>query len=377
MITPTDIYLGINSRYLRLEAKVKISYTFVLVILMLNSLLFARDKTDVLVMNNGDRFTCEIKGLDQGILYIGLDYVQGTVQVDWNKVSRVESSQLFLVRTQNGRYFEGTLSIAENEAVRILRIEAVKESQNTMLVHHGEVVGINQTSEKLWQRFNGAINSGFTYSKANETMQYSLGTIAEYIRERWSSGANYVSTLSGSTGATTSTRNNLTANYRHLMRWDNWFYTGVGSLLQSTEQRVQLQSNFGVGIGRYLKNSNRSKISAFGGLGYQNTRYTQGGSQLDAQNTAVAMAGATVGLFAFDKTKLNIDAIAIPALNQPARVYNNINTSYYIKFWGNFTWNLSFYGSWDNQPPPHFSGSDYGMTSGLGWTFGNYNSYSR
>jgi len=35
------------------------------------------------------------------------------------------------------------------------------------------------------------------------------------------------------------------------------------------------------------------------------------------------------------------------------------------------TWNVSFYGSWDNRPPPTFSGSDYGTSSGLGWTFGN------
>ena len=30
----------------------------------------AREKTDVLVMTNGDRFTCEIKGLDAGTLYV-------------------------------------------------------------------------------------------------------------------------------------------------------------------------------------------------------------------------------------------------------------------------------------------------------------------
>src|ERR1700758_1717260 len=51
--------------------------------------LHARDKVDVLVMNNGDRLTCEIKSLSSGALYVGLDYVQGTVQVDWSKVHHV------------------------------------------------------------------------------------------------------------------------------------------------------------------------------------------------------------------------------------------------------------------------------------------------
>jgi len=48
-----------------------------------------------------------------------------------------------------------------------------------------------------------------------------------------------------------------------------------------------------------------------------------------------------------------------------------LNATYWMKFWSNFTWNISFYRNWDNQPPPTFSGSDYGTSTGLGWTFGN------
>jgi hypothetical protein len=326
-------------------------------------------------MNNGDRFTCEIKGLDQGVLYIGLDYVRGDVQVDWSKVGHVESKQLFLVRTEDGRNHVGALSMEGTDKAQIVRIEAMEDAESTVAVKHDEVVGITQTSQNIWQRFNGAINSGFTYSKANQTTQYSLGADAQYLREKWSTDANYISTLTGSTGVQTSTRNNVGAYYRHVMRWDNWFYTGVGSFLQSTEQRIQLQSNVGGGMGRFVTNTNHSTITLFSGLAYQNTRYSQTETQPPIQNTAAAMVGVNAGLFKFDKTKLTVGAIAFPALNQAGRVYSNVNATYYLKFWGNFTWNLSFYGNWDNQPPAHFSGSDYGMTSGLGWTFGNYNTY--
>jgi len=355
----------------------KISYLILAGICSVSSPLFARDKIDVLVMNNGDRFTCEIKGLESGVLYIGLDYVEGTVQVDWAKVNRVESKQLFLVTTEDGRNYVGALSMEEAGASRRLRIGAADEAANVVMVRHAAVVRMNQTSKNLWQRFDGSINSGFTYSKANATTQYSLGANAEYLRDHWSTGANYVSTLTSNTGVPTSTRNNVTGFYRHVMRWDNWFYTGIGSLLQSTEQKIQLQSNLGAGIGRYLKNTNRSSVNIFGGLAYQNTRYTPTEAERSHQNTVASMVGINAGLFKFDKTKLTLAAIAFPALNQPGRVYSNVNTTYYVKFWGNFTWNLSFYGSWDNQPPANFPGSDYGMTSGLGWTFGNYNSFSR
>lgn len=339
--------------------------------------LSARDKVDVIVMNNGDRFTCEIKGLDSGVLYIGLDYIEGTVQVDWAKVSRVDSKQLFLVKTQDGRFHRGTLSMAEADAARTLRIETADDPTNTVLASQKTVVGINQTSNNLWQRFNGAINAGLTYSKANDTTQYSFGANAQYLRESWTSGANFNSTLTASTGVATSTRNNVAAYYRHQMRWDKWFYTGIGSLLQSTEQKIQLQSLAGAGIGRSVMITNHAMINVYGVAAYQNTRYSQTGTRPPSQNTAAAILGVDATLFKFDKTKLALSAMAVPALNQPGRVYSNINTNYYIKFWGNFTWNLSFYGNWDNEPPANFSGSDYGMTSGLGWTFGNYNSYNR
>ncbi len=351
----------------------RVSSLIAFAMFLIASPLLARDKSDVLVMNNGDRFTCEIKGLDSGVLYIGLDYVQGTVQVDWSKVKRVESKQLFLVRMQDGRIYTGTLSMAETEMAQILRIETMEDAGETVEVGHREVAGINQTSESFWRRFNGAINSGFTFSKANETTQFSLGADADYLRERWSSGAIFNSTLTSSAGVATSTRNNLNAYFRHLMRWDNWFYTGIGSLLQSTEQNIQLQSNLGAGIGRYVKNTNRSTINIFSGMAYQNTRYSENEFGLPSQNTAAAMVGVDASLFKFDKTKLTLEAITFPALNQPGRVYNNLNTTYYIKIFGDFTWNISFYGSWDNQPPAHFSGSDYGASFGLGWTFGNYN----
>ena len=64
--------------------------------------LIARTKTDVLVMTNGDRFTCEIKKLERGVLYASFEYVDGTVSIQWSKVARVETNQLFLTHTQDG-----------------------------------------------------------------------------------------------------------------------------------------------------------------------------------------------------------------------------------------------------------------------------------
>jgi hypothetical protein len=89
------------------------------------------------------------------------------------------------------------------------------------------------------------------------------------------------------------------------------------------------------------------------------------------QNVATGMLAANAKLFKFNKTNLGVTASVFPAISQPGRVFSNLNASYYIKLSGNLSWNVSFYGSWDNQPPPTFSGSDYGTSSGLSITFGS------
>jgi hypothetical protein len=333
--------------------------------------LHARPKTDILIMNNGDRFTCEIKGLDAGILYVSFDYIKGTTQVDWLKVHHIESKQLFLVKTQDGSAYIGTLSTAETGEARPMKIEIVEDAGKKNVVERQQVVDMYQTSDNFWRRLNGSINSGMTYSKANSIRQYNFSSDVSYPRERWAAGAQYTSNLTGNTGAPTSSYNNAGLYYRHLMRWEDWFYTGVGSLLQSSEQDIQLQSLIGGGIGRYLKNTNHATIALYGGLLYQNAKFTQTATQQPDQNTIAALAAVSAELFKFNKTGLDIQASAFPSLNQPGRIYSMVNATSYIKFWGNFTWNLSFYGNWDSRPPATFSGSNYGTSIGLGWTFGN------
>ena len=65
-----------------------------------------------------------------------------------------------------------------------------------------------------------------------------------------------------------------------------------------------------------------------------------------------------------------MNAAAFPALSEPGRARFATNASYYIKMFKNLSWNVSFYGNWDNRPPANFSGSDYGSSSGITWTFG-------
>jgi len=344
------------------------------VLLLLTSLatpLCAREKTDVLVMKNGDRLTGEIKGLDEGTLYVSFSYILGTSSVQWSQVAYLESKQLFIVKAADGSTYTGTLSTAESEEKRPVKIEVVQSAEKHTVLPRTQIVKMSETSDSFWHRFSGDLDSGIIYSKGNETTQYSLGADVAYLRERWSASASYNSSLSSSSGTSSAaTRNQLNFIGQHLLPWNNYFYTGIGTFLQSSEQDIQLQSNIGAGIGRYLKDTNHTTITIIGGVAWQSTNYKQVDVPVPTQNIAAALVATQLKFFRFNKTNLNITASAFPALSDPGRIFADVNATYYIKITGDLSWNVSFYGNWDNNPPNHFSGSDYGTSSGLSFSFG-------
>ncbi len=340
-----------------------------LALLCLTTQLFARDKTDVLVMRNGDRITCEVKGLDAGVLYVSIDYVDGTTSVDWRKVARLESKQLFVVKTEDGSVYTGELRTEETGANRPLQIKVLLAEQEEV-VNRSQVVRMVATSDNFWERFNGDVNFGVIYSKGNESTQFTLGSSTVYVRERWNAGYNFDSNLSSTSGVNTSTRNSLALTTFHLLPPKNWLYGGVGGFLQSSEQGISLQTIVGGGVGRYLKNTNRANLMVLGGLAWQDTKYEPTKVPIAREQTAAALIYAKASFFKFSRTNFDGTAVVLPALSDPGRVRANMNLTYYVKIFGDLDWNMSFYGNWDNKPPPGLSSSDYGTSSGLSWSFG-------
>jgi hypothetical protein len=331
----------------------------------------ARESSDVIVMKNGDRLTGRVKALSGGVLYVSLPYVIQTLSVDWSKVARLESKQLFIVKTEGGNVYRGVLNSRETGAGRPIEIEIAETPEKNAVINSERVVDVSETSEKFLQRFTGGVSFGTIYTKANQQTQYSVSGLAAYPRERWGAQVGLSSNLSAASGATTSTRNQLTFSGFHLAQWNNYFYAGFDAFLQSTEQGITHQNAIGGGIGRYLKNTNGMVISVMGGGAWQSTDYNQGVVPIPRQNVATAVLLANAQLFKFNKTTLGVTGSLFPALSEPGRVFFSTNASYYVKLFSNLSWNISFYGNWDNQPPANLPGSDYGTTSGVSWTFGS------
>src|SRR5277367_5783709 len=105
---------------------------------------FARESTDVVVMKNGDHLTGEIKGLNAGVLYMSMQYILGTSSVDWSRVARLESKQLFLVKTEDGSVYTGTLNTTDSPSGRPMEI-AVIEASGKEVIKRSRIVEMDTT----------------------------------------------------------------------------------------------------------------------------------------------------------------------------------------------------------------------------------------
>ncbi len=339
--------------------------------LLFNPPMALGPKTDMIFMKNGDRMTCEIKTMDAGAVYVSLDYVDGTITVNWSRIASIESPQLFLVELDDGSVYTGHISVHPVEGSDSVLVEIAQPDGPQLTFDKSRIAGLSRTSTTFFGRLNGNLTSGISFAKGNNTTTYNIASNVNYPRPRWSAALTFNSNFSNSTGATASTRNNLSLVGAHLMRWNNWYYTGFGSGLQSAEQQISLQANLGAGIGRYLKKTSNVRVSVVGGLVYQTTNYESSVTTATSQELVGIMLLGKLNYVKFKRTTLSLTVDAIPSLTEPGRFFFNTNASYFLKLFGTINWNLSFYGNWDTQPPAGTSGNDYGINSGLSWTFGN------
>jgi hypothetical protein len=102
----------------------------------------------------------------------------------------------------------------------------------------------------------------------------------------------------------------------------NYFLGAIATFLQSSVQGIDRQTSLGIGLGRYLKNTNRFRFWVLAGAGWQKTTYTPSIINQPHQNIGVALVSSDLQAFAFKKTRLDITSTVFPAMGgQKGRVF--------------------------------------------------------
>ena len=138
---------------------------------------FAREKTDVVWLVNGDRITGEIKRLERGVLRLKTDSL-GTVNIEWEDIQRFESVYEFQFERSDGKRVTGALVAVPNSQKL-----GVTGEEGTVTFERENVVRISQIEETFWERVSGSMTFGYSFTKASDVGQGNLGIRATHRTE--------------------------------------------------------------------------------------------------------------------------------------------------------------------------------------------------
>ena len=156
----------------------------------------AHDKSDVVTLDDGDTFHGEIKKLTQGTLTLKTANV-GTISVKWSHVARLVSAFEFEVETTSGERHFGRLG----EPLRAGELKIVGPA-GIQILALADVFWLAPIEPSLWEKINGSVNFGFSYTQSNEAVQYSLSGDAHYLTRKV--GADLIINSAFNTAASTS-----------------------------------------------------------------------------------------------------------------------------------------------------------------------------
>jgi len=305
-------------------------------------------KTDIVVMVNGDEITGEITTLERGRLNYKSDHMT-TLSIKWEWVSKLASSNWFLVTHENGGQYYGQLLLPEREG--ILRVAFLEQMNDIPL---DDVVRIRRIKKDFWARVDISVSLGFSYTQASDVAQLtSDGSIAYRDRIHGSEFKyNVIYTDRGESVAVedrTVRRFDISGTYERTIT-GRLFGSGVVSAQRNDELGLKLRLLGGGTMGYRLIETGHQRLSFSGGLNI-NREWSTSGSQVE--NNVEGVVAGSYSLYYYESPKVDIAAngTLFPSLtiDDRYRAEGDLAVSYEV--FNDFFIELSYYVSFDSKPP--------------------------
>jgi len=229
------------------------------------------------------------------------------------------------------------------------------------------VVRIRPLKQRFWDRIDGSVNLGASFTSSNGIGQGSVNVAVTTRRPKFTFSTTFDSTITVQPNEPDQSRIVLGLEYTRMLR-RRWFMVTGGKFEQNTELGINLRSSVAGGFGRFIVQTNRTVFSWSGGIALNREIPVEG----DPQDNIEAFLGASHSFFTYDtpKTNLSTSFIVHPSLSESGRVRTDLDTSLSREIVKDFTVGTTIYYSYDSKPPTEDATKhDVGITLSIGWTF--------
>jgi Protein of unknown function, DUF481 len=323
----------------------------------------ARDKTDVVIMRNGDRLTGEVKGLEYGILELSTDHM-GTVKVEWPEIASLESKISFDVEQIGGARSHGTLTTADGKLV----IGGGDEPEGVSLA---SVTRLSELQPGFWQRVNGTFSIGYNYTKSSDISVTNFSLNSQYVAERIRSTLDMSGNRTSSPGQDATDQETISSTVQFLSNKPR-FWVLLNTLESNEQLGIEKRLQSGGAVARYFRQTAYSELTGYGGL-VLNAEWTTGIDE--KQSSLEGVVGGQWRIFRFNDPEVSLTAQAAlyPSITESGRHRSSLNVTLARDLVKDFTLSLSLYQSYDSDPPAEENGElhkkDYGVVTSLGYKF--------
>ena len=319
-------------------------------------------RTDVLIMDNGDRITGEIVTLERGKLGFKTDNL-GTLSVEWRHVAELRSSHSFTFETNTGVFYSGSLVPAEANQLKLV---AGADTVANLAIE--SVITIYRVESSFLGRLDGSLDVGYGYTQQNQSTQYNIDASIRHTTDTRQVKLDFSSLFSTQEGAADTARNTLDGVvYRAMGK--RWFYLGMASFAHNKGLDLDLRTLVGGGFARQLYQTNSGLLAVLGGLDYNRERYALNDAPVSSME---AVGGIEHAHYTFDglSRQLTTRFVVLPSLTEGGRVRLELDSNLRQKIVGDLYWNLNLYETYDRKPPqPDARKNDFGIKSSIGWSF--------
>jgi hypothetical protein len=328
--------------------------------------------TDVVVFDNGDRLTGEIKSLERGKLRFKTEATD-TISIEWDNVAFLSSDQNIQVETYDGRRYLGHLKLSP--ALKTINVQLGDEFLDLDASH---VVQMTPIEDKGRDRIDGDISAGYDFTKASSVEQFRLGLNLEYRTDiriySFSLDSTITSTDVDGVDDESSQRHIVSLDYKRL--WPNrWLVSGFLKGERNDELSIDLRTSAGGGGGRIVRQSNHSRLLLESGLMVSQENLAPGddGSTDAEDNTSLeAYVSMDWDWYRYDSPELDLSSSLeiIPSLTDSDRVRTEFDISLRWEIVHDLFWEIKLYNTYDSNPVVDGAEtSDYGIVTSVGYDF--------
>jgi putative salt-induced outer membrane protein YdiY len=320
------------------------------------------DKTDVVILVNGNAVTGELKTLDFGSLKYSTDSM-GTVQIDWEDIVSFSSTQSLQVESVDGtRYFGSVRPGNENFRITVMTASGPIDLPMRGVVR---IVPI-ETDENFWQRLDGSLAFGFNTQKSSEVSTLNLAFDTQYRTLTYLLGMSVNSSVTDQPSEETSARQNAGFNYQRF-RDNRWFTEWFLQWESNDELGIDSRVLVGGAIGRYLIQTNLHQFSVTGGLNATRENFV-GGTE-DETNAEGRLQIKYLHRNLAPESSLSFTTNVYPLLEDLSSYRAETDLSFRREVIEDLFLDVTLYRSYLSDPPEGAVSTDYGLTTSLGYSF--------